>query len=174
MDDKLLLRAYACAVTEENQFAFSHEATVGTGYISIEYNHMDSPSGDNFLSDNSFAAGEIEVWSDGFSACSIFCEDAAPRIVEDFEKISGYSERPTKVFWESPVLDASRWHRIKEFIEENDLELRYSEEEAVEREIELGSQQEKNSRNLRRTKKRKMQQRAQVASARQKNATDKK
>ena len=157
MDDKLFLKAYACAVNEENQFTFTHEAPIGTGYISVVYNHMDSPSGDD-LSDNSFAAGEIEVWSDGYATCSIFCDEAAPRIVEDLQRINGGVAVPTQVIWESGDYDTDRWHNIKDFVNEMGLELSYSEEEAVEREIEVGTPTEKKTRSIRKAKRRKREQ----------------
>ena len=102
-------------------------AKIGTGNITIDYNYVDGAK-DNRLLDDCYFAGSIEVFSDGFISCDIFDEKYAQIIIKDFLEISGDTEVPNDIFWQSKTIDKNRWKKAHSFIKEHGIILQYSED----------------------------------------------
>lgn len=137
MREELKISAVASTINDNNQSSFPHEAKIGTGNITIDYNYVDGAK-DNRLLDDCYFAGSIEVFSDGFISCDIFDEKYAQIIIKDFLEISGDTEVPNDIFWQSKTIDKNRWKKVHSFIKEHGIVLQYSEDMQFEKDLEDG------------------------------------
>lgn len=132
MNRKCKREALAYMVGEDSPDLYDVPSVkVGDGAISIEY--VDTSSNHPYV-------GIITVFSNGAMSCSITNRDYKEMLSQDYLTISGDGKEPESVdfgaytFITSEDNDPERFKRIKQFLVDNNIELKYASEQEMDNE----------------------------------------
>lgn len=125
----MLIKAVASSINEENiDLALADGLKVGDGEIHLDYYLEDY---DRYLN----SLGSITVYSNGKIFVDIDSNEYGSYIYKDYLKINGDNPEPLEghigiegIPIVSEDFDKSRWDRVKKFIVDNNIELKYLED----------------------------------------------
>ena len=110
-------------VTEENGLKDTG-IDVGTAYIDINYKYNDGNENDRV----SWYAGTITVFRNGYIRCIIEDDEYSDLIYKDYVTIKGDNKEEKSYYIRSEDKDGSRWSRLRDFLIQNNLEIKYKED----------------------------------------------